>query len=46
MPDFLNDEIQEYIDSLYGYKPSERLLPITKSYLHNEMKRGRQGVKL
>ena len=40
MPDFLNDEIQEYIDSLYGYKPSERLFPITKSYLHNEMKRG------
>lgn len=40
MPDFLNEEIQEYIDLLYGYKPFERLFPITKSYLHNEMKRG------
>lgn len=40
MPDFLCDEIGEYIDSLYGAKPTDRMFPITKSYLHHEMTRG------
>lgn len=47
MPDFLTEEIKEYINSIYGIKPKDRIFPITKSYLHNEMSRGskEQGVK-
>ncbi|NLK39647.1 MAG: site-specific integrase [Clostridiales bacterium] len=47
MPDFLCEEIQEYIASLYGIQPSDRIFPITKSYLHHEMTRGATaaGVK-
>ena len=47
MPDFLSVEIQEYIKSLYGLKHSDRIFPISKSYLHLEMKRGcrETGVK-
>ena len=40
MPDFLAEEIQEYIASLYKIKPTDRIFEITKSYLHNEMTRG------
>lgn len=44
---FLCEEIQEYIDMLYGLGVNERLFPITKSYLHHEMDRGskQSGVK-
>ena len=47
IPEFLSEEIQEYIKSLYGYAPTDRLFPITKSYLHHEMTRGakEQGIK-
>jgi integrase len=47
MPDFLNREMQDYIKTLYGVKPTDRILPITKNYLHYEMTRGakEQGVK-
>lgn len=47
MPDFLCEEIQEYIKSLYGHSATDRIFPITKSYLHNEMDRGSKeaGVK-
>lgn len=47
MPSFLCEEMQEYINSLYGHKPTDRIFPITKSYLHHEMNRGckAQGVK-
>ena len=47
MPDFLCEEMQEYIKSLYGHSSSDRIFPITKSYLHNEMDRGSKeaGVK-
>lgn len=40
MSKFLCEEIQEYIDMLYGLGENKRLLPITKSYLHHEMDRG------
>lgn len=45
--EFLSEEIQEYIKSLYGCSPTDRLFPITKSYLHHEMTRGakEQGIK-
>jgi len=47
MPDFLCQEIQEYLKTLYGYDPDSRLFPISKSYLHHEMDRGakQSGVK-
>ena len=47
MPQFLCDEIQEFIKSLYGIEPTERLFTITKHYLHHEMNRGAKqaGVK-
>lgn len=40
MPDFLSEEIREYIGSLYGIAPDERIFPVTKNYLHREMTRG------
>ena len=47
MPDFLVEEIQEYISQLYGIKGTDRLFEITKSYLKREMERGSKaaGVK-
>lgn len=47
MPDFLVDEIRDYIRQLYGIKPKDRLFEISKKYLHREMDRGAAaaGVK-
>jgi integrase len=47
MPDFLCQEIQEYIKSLYGCESGGRIFPVSKSYLHHEMDRGSKasGVK-
>ena len=47
MPDFLSDEIQDFIDQLYVIGENDRLFEITKSYLHHEMDRGSKiaGVK-
>ena len=47
MPDFLCDEMQDYIKSLYKVQKNDRIFPITKSYLQHEMKRGSKeaGVK-
>ena len=40
MPDFLCDEMQDYLKSLYKVQKNERIFPITKSYLQHEMRRG------
>jgi integrase len=47
MPDFLCQEIREYLKSLYGCDSGDRMFPISKSYLHHEMDRGakQSGVK-
>lgn len=47
IPQFLSDEIQDYLKSLYGVKPTDRIFPVTKNYLHHEMDRGSKeaGVK-
>ncbi|WP_051531203.1 site-specific integrase [Clostridiisalibacter paucivorans] len=47
IPDFICDMIKDYVSKLYDYDPHERLFPVTKSYLHSEMKRGckNSGVK-
>jgi integrase len=44
MPQFLCDEIREYLKLLYGVQPSDRIFTITKSYLHHEMDRGSKAV--
>ena len=43
MPEQVAREMEDYINSIYGLQPDERLFPISKSYLHHEMDR---GVKL
>lgn len=47
MPDFLAEEMKDYIKSLYGISNNERIFPISKNYLHHEMDRGCKatGVK-
>lgn len=47
IPPFLAEDIQDYIQSLYVYEKEDRLLPVTKNFLENEMRRGAKlsGVK-
>ena len=47
MPEFLAEEMRDYITSLYKIGDGERIFPITKSYLQKEMERGSKeaGVK-
>ena len=47
MPEFLAEEMQEYIKALYGVRVQDRIFVITKSTLRNEMDRGCKatGVK-
>ena len=47
MPQFLCDEMQEYINMFYEAGENDRIFPISKSYLHHEMDRGsdKAGVK-
>ena len=47
LPQFLCDEIQDYLKQLYGAQPDSRMFPISKSYLYREMERGckQTGVK-
>ena len=47
MPDFLADEMEDFISRMYGIEKNERIFTISKSYLHHEMDRGAKlaGVK-
>ncbi len=47
MPQFLGEEIQEYLGMLYEIGENDRIFPVTKHYLHHEMTRGAKaaGVK-
>ena len=47
MPNFLCEEIQEYLKMFYGAESDSRIFPISKNYLHREMDRGckETGVK-
>ena len=47
MPQFLQDEMKEFVGMNYGIGPNDRLFPVTKKYLHHEMDRGTKqtGVK-
>ncbi len=40
MPEFLADEIQDYLRMLYDVGKHDRIFPLSKSYLHREMDRG------
>ena len=47
MPETVANEMKDFINSIYGITPDDRLFPISKSYLHHEMDRGvkESGVK-
>lgn len=47
MPDFLADEMEDYISRQYELKPNDRIFTVTKSGMHHEMDRGckETGVK-
>ena len=47
MPQFLCEEMQDYIKMFYSAKADDRIFPISKHYLHSEMDRGckETGVK-
>ncbi len=47
MPEFLCEEMQDYIKQLYRIGKNDRLFEVAKSYLHHEMDRGAKtaGVK-
>ncbi|MDU7069962.1 MAG: tyrosine-type recombinase/integrase [Campylobacter ureolyticus] len=40
MPDFLAEEIQNYLDDFYKLKAKDLIFTFSKSYLHHEMDRG------
>ena len=47
MPQFLCEEMQDYIKMFYSSGKDERIFPVSKHYLHSEMDRGckESGVK-
>jgi integrase len=47
MSKFLCDEMQDFLGTLYGIEPTDRIFLISKHYLHHEMDRGSKvaGVK-
>lgn len=47
LPQFVADDLEDYIESIYGLEADSRLFEISKSYLHHEMDRGvkETGVK-
>jgi integrase len=40
MPQFLCEEIRDFLKTLYGIETDDRIFTVTKSYLHHEMDRG------
>ena len=46
MPQFLTDEIRDYLKSLYKVQPDQRIFEVTKSYLHHEMDRGAKEARV
>ncbi|SFN61523.1 AP2-like DNA-binding integrase domain-containing protein [Pseudobutyrivibrio sp. UC1225] len=47
MPEFLAEEVKDYLTRLYGIEDNDRIFEISKSFLHHEMDRGVRltGVK-
>lgn len=46
MPQFLCEEMQEYMKQLYHVEKDSRIFEVTKSYLHHEMDRGAKEAKV
>lgn len=46
MSKFLCDEMQDFLKSLYGIEPADRIFTISKHYLHNEMNRGSKAASV
>ena len=44
MPQFLCEEMKEYLGMIYGLKKKDRIFTVTKSELHHEMDRGAKAV--
>ena len=40
IPQFLADDIRDYKESLYAPQPEDRVIPVAKTFLEKEMKRG------
>lgn len=40
MPDFLVEELKEYVKMQYDVTPTDRLFPVTKSYLYHKIEKG------
>lgn len=43
IPVFLRDELQSYVNKLYGIHKHDRIFPYTKHFFEHEMKRGTKG---
>lgn len=46
IPDFLVEDLREYLDMLYSPDPNERVFRVTKSFLEKEMRRGAKEAGL
>ena len=46
MPDFLCEELKDYIASIYDAHPDDRLFPVSKNKVEREMKRGTEAKGL
>lgn len=46
IPNFLCDNLKNYIDTIYDIKPTDRIFPFTKYFLHLEMIRGCEKSKV
>lgn len=44
MPDFLVEEMQDYLKMLYAIQPTDRIFTITKNGLHREMSRASEAA--
>ena len=46
MPDFLVEELKDYVKMQYEVTPTDRLFPVTKSYLYHKIEKGCQMQSL
>lgn len=44
IPDFLVEELKLYMRMQYGLKPTDRLFPVSKGYLHHMMNKGSEAA--
>lgn len=46
MPQFLCEEMQDFLKTLYGIEPNDRIFTVTKHYLYHEMNRGAKEASI